>query len=139
MFRSLEENAAIVSSLNLEKIKEFAKVDFKRIIFAGGASKGELWPQILSDVTGCEVVVPKVKEATALGAAMAAGVGAGVYKDLKTAAKEIIVWEKTFKPNLENKKIYDDIKQNWQKIYKKELKLVDEGLTKSMWKAPGIK
>ncbi len=138
MFRSLEENAAIVSSLNLEKIKEFTGVDFKRIIFAGGAGKGELWSQILSDVTGCEVVVPKVKEATALGAAMAAGVGAGVYKDLKTAAKEIVVWEKTFKPNLENKKIYDDIKQNWQKIYKKELKLVDEGLTKSMWKAPGI-
>ncbi len=138
MFRSLEENAAIVSSINLERIKEFAEVDFKRIVFAAGASKGELWPQILADATGYDVVIPKVKEATALGAAIAAGVGAGIYKDLKSAAKKLVVWEKTYKPNFKNKKLYDDIKQKWQKVYKEQLKLVDEGLTTSMWKAPGV-
>ena len=138
MFRSLEENAAIVSSINLEKIKEFSGVEFDEIVFAGGASKGELWSQIVADVTGYRVKIPRVTEATALGAAMAAGVGCGIYKDLASAAKELVVWDKTYEPNLENKKIYDKLKIKWQKAYEVQLKLVDDTITTSMWKAPGI-
>ena len=138
MFRSLQENAAIVSSINLEKIKKFSGIEFEEIVFAGGASKGALWSQILADVTGYRVKIPKVTEATALGAAMAAGVGCGVYKNLVEAAKELVVWDKTYEPNVENKKIYDKITKNWQKAYETQLKLVDENITTSMWKAPGL-
>ena len=138
MFRSLEENAAIVSSINLEKIKEFSGVEFDEIVFAGGASKGELWAQILADVTGYRVKIPRVREATALGAAMAAGVGCGIYKDLATAARELVVWEKTYEPNFDNKKIYDRLKIKWQQAYEVQLKLVDDNITTSMWKAPGL-
>lgn len=138
MFRSLQENACIVSSINLEKIKEFTNLDFEEIVFAGGASKGTLWPQILSDVTGCKIKIPKVTEATALGAAMSAGVGAGIYESLEKAAKELVIWEKEYLPNKENTKKYKKIKEQWIKLYEEQLKLVDTGLTSSMWKAPGL-
>lgn len=138
MFRSLQENAAIVSGINLDKIMAFTGIKIDSIVFAGGASKGALWSQILSDVTGCKVKIPKVTEATALGAAMAAGVGAGIYKDIVDAAKELVVWDKTYEPNLENKKIYDEQKVKFEHAYKAQLKLVDEGVTTSMWKAPGL-
>lgn len=138
MFRSLEENAAIVSNINLEKIRQFTGMKIKTIVFAGGASKGALWSQILSDVTGCSVKIPKVTEATSLGAAMAAGVGAGIYKDLASAAKKLVVWDKVFEPNLENKKIYDALKVKFEYAYEAQLKLVDAGVTTSMWKAPGL-
>ena len=138
MFRSLEENAAIVSTVNLEKIKEFSGIKIEEIVFAGGASKGALWSQILSDVTGYRVKIPKVTEATALGAAMAAGVGCGVYKSLESAAEELVVWDKTYEPNMENKKVYDVLKVKWTKAYEVQLKLVDDNLTKSMWSAPGL-
>ncbi|MFK5882165.1 MAG: autoinducer-2 kinase [Sulfurospirillum sp.] len=138
MFRSLEENACIISAINLEKIKEFTNIKPKEIVFAGGASKGELWCQILSDVTGCHIKIPKVTEATSLGAAMSAGVGAGVYQDIKSAAKELVIWNKTYKPNLQNTKKYEQIKQKWKKAYKEQLKLVDKNITTSMWKAPGL-
>jgi len=138
MFRSLQENAAIVSSINLDKIKEFSGIEFEEIVFAGGASKGALWSQILADVTGYRVKIPKVTEATALGAAMAAGVGCGVYKSLVEAARELVVWDKTYEPNAVNKKIYDEIKIKFQKAYETQLKLVDDNITTSMWKAPGL-
>ena len=138
MFRSLQENAAIVSSINLEKIKQFSGIEIDTIVFAGGASKGALWSQILCDVTGCRVKIPKVTEATALGAAMAAGVGAGIYKDMICASNELVAWDKIYEPNEINKKIYDAQKQKFKEAYKAQLKLVDEGVTSAMWKAPGV-
>jgi len=138
MFKSLQENACIVSAINLKKIEEFTKMKFSEIVFAGGASRGALWSQTLADVTGCTIKIPKVTEATALGAAMAAGVGVGVYKDLKTAAKELVVWDKTYKPNMQNHELYNEIQLNWQKAYEIQLSLVDKNITTSMWKAPGL-
>jgi autoinducer 2 (AI-2) kinase len=138
MFRSLEENAAIVSSINLEKIEAFSGIKADTIVFAGGASKGSLWSQIVADVTGCVVKIPKVTEATALGGAMAAGVGAGLFESLEDAAEKVVVWSKSYTPNLENKKLYEDLKRRWQSAYEVQLKLVDANITTSMWKAPGL-
>ena len=137
MFRSLEENACIVSAINLEKVKAFTGMDFDEIVFAGGASRGELWCQILADVTGMTVKVPAVTEATALGAAMAAGVGAGIYKSIEAAAEKLVTWERSYLPDSENHKTYQSIAKRWEAVYTTQLELVDRGLTTSMWKAPG--
>ena len=138
MFKSIQENACIVSALNLQKIQEFTNVKFDTIVFASGASKGALWCQTLADVTGCIIKVPKVKEATALGTAIAAGVGAKIYDNIPSTAKELVVWEKEYLPNENNTKLYNDIKIKWQKAYDAQLKLVDDNITTSMWKAPGL-
>lgn len=138
MFRSLEENACIVSAINLEKIKKFTGINICELVFAGGASKGELWSQILADVTGCRVKIPKVTEATSLGACMSAGVGAGIYPSLIEASKELVVWDKIYEPDMKNHEIYSKMKIKWQKAYELQLQLVDENVTHSMWKAPGL-
>ena len=138
MFRSLEENACIVSAINLEKIKAFANLEIDEIVFAGGASKGPLWCQILADVTGCKIKVPKVREATALGAAMAAGIGAGMYESIVKAAEELVIWDKEYLPDIENYSKYAEIQEQWKEVYENQLSLVDRGLTQSMWKAPGV-
>ena len=138
MFRSLEENACIVSAINLEKIKAFTALEIDEIVFAGGASKGDLWCQILADVTGCKIKIPKVTEATALGAAMCAGVGAGVYESIVSTSEKLVSWDKVYVSNSENYQRYKDIQENWKKVYANQLSLVDSGLTESMWMAPGI-
>ncbi|QFR48864.1 autoinducer-2 kinase [Sulfurimonas lithotrophica] len=138
IFKSLQENACIVSAINLQNIQKFSNVEFDTVVFAGGASKGELWCQTLADVLGKKVKIPKVREATALGAAMSAGVGAGIYDSLVAAAQQLVVWEKEYEPNMDNNKIYNDIKEKWQIAYEAQLKLVDENITTSMWKAPGL-
>jgi len=138
MFRSLEENACIVSQINLEKIQAFTDFEIKEIVFAGGASRGALWCQILADVTGCKIKVPKVTEATALGASMSAGIGAGVYKDMQSAVDALVTWDKEYLPNQIHHDIYMKISKHWEALYNTQLALVDKGLTQSMWKAPGI-
>jgi autoinducer 2 (AI-2) kinase len=138
MFRALEENACIVSAINLENIKAFSGVRPKSLIFASGASQGPLWSQILADVTGLEVKVPVVKEATALGVAMAAGIGAGVYRSFEEAGKNIVQMERSYTPNPANFQAYQEIKEKWVKVYSKQMELVREGTLEAMWKAPGI-
>lgn len=138
MFRSLEENAAIVSMLNLEAIFRFTGVSTDTITFAGGASKGKLWSQILADVTGKNVKIPAVNEATALGGAFAAGTAVGTYGSIEEAATSLVSWDKTYEPNLQNHKRYLEISKQWQNAYAAQLALVDAGVTTSMWKAPGL-
>ncbi|MEH6811577.1 MAG: autoinducer-2 kinase [Motiliproteus sp.] len=138
MFRSLQENACIVSAINLEAISNFSSYDCDHIVFAGGASKGFLWPQILADVTGKPVRIPKVTEATALGGAMAAAVGIGLYDSIAEAAEHWVRWEQQFDPDPKLYNQYTEIKQRWQQIYQRQLQLVDDGLTTSMWTAPGL-
>ena len=138
MFRALEENAAIVSALNLEKIFDFAGVQSDHLVFAGGAAKGELWPQILADVTGREIRIPEVTEATALGGAFAAGVGAGIYGSLTEAADRLVRWARHCEPDPSLFGFYREQAERWREIYDTQLSLVDRGLTTSMWRAPGL-
>jgi len=138
MFRSLEENAAIVSMLNLEAIFEFTGVQTDTITFAGGASKGRLWSQILADVTGKAIKIPAVNEATALGGAFAAGVAIGEYRSMEEAADALVTWERSHEPDYANKARYEEIANRWQEAYQAQLALVDRGVTTSMWKAPGL-
>jgi autoinducer 2 (AI-2) kinase len=138
MFRSLEENAAIVSMLNLENIFKFTGVQTDTITFAGGASKGKLWSQILADVTGKKISIPNVNEATALGGAFACGVGVGEYSSIAEVSQELVGWNSHFEPNSKNKNLYADVAQKWQEAYQKQLDLVDDKITTSMWQAPGL-
>ncbi len=138
IFRSLQENAAIVSAINLQQVFDFSGANPDYIVFAAGGSNGQLWCQILSDVTGMEVRVPVVKEATALGCAIAAGVGAGIYADLASTSEKLVQWACIYQPDMNNHYLYQEVTHRWLEVYKEQLKLVDRGLTTSLWKAPGL-
>ena len=138
LFRALEENAAIVSACNLDLIAEFSGVRAAALVFAGGGAKGKLWSQILCDVTGVPVKVPEVKEATALGCAIAAGVAAGIYPSLAETGEALVRWEREYVPDAQRHQAYLQQKAAWQQVYADQLGLVDRKLTTSMWKAPGL-
>ena len=63
----------------------------ERLQVDGGASANSFLMQFQADISGIPVVRPRVLETTALGAALLAGLGAGVYGSLEETAK---VWEK---------------------------------------------
>jgi len=116
----------------------FTGVQMDKLVFAGGASKGSLWCQILADVTGKLVRVPVVKEATALGGAIAAGIGVGLYRDMTDASDSLVRWERDYEPDTRNYQIYQDVQDKWARAYAVQRSLVDEDVTQSLWKAPGL-
>lgn len=137
-YRALLENAALVTKGHLDLIKELTGTSPNEIIFANGASKSNLWCQIMADVLNVKIKVPKVKEATALGAAICAGVGANIYTDMKSAASSLVIWDKEYVPNPQNREVYDKLYETWRQMYAAQLKLSDMNVTQYMWKAPGI-
>jgi sugar (pentulose or hexulose) kinase len=51
------------------------------LLASGGGTRSRTWMQIKADVSGCRVESLKMQETTLLGAALLAGVGAGVFRD----------------------------------------------------------
>lgn len=137
-YRSILENAALVT-LGHKKIIESMMGTFpSSITFASGASKSPLWCQIVADVLGVTVKVPLVKEATALGAAFCAGVGAKILPNLVYAADNFVTIEHTYTPNKENHKLYQAIFETWKQLSEAQNRNSDLGFLNHMWKAPGI-
>jgi autoinducer 2 (AI-2) kinase len=137
-YRAIMENTALVTLGHLRLVGEATGNRPEKIVFAGGASQSALWPQILSDVLGIPVEVPVVKEATALGAALLAGKGIGLYPDIKKAARSLVKIEKRFAPDDANQEIYRKAYDAWQTVYASQLRLSDEKTTRHMWSAPGL-
>lgn len=89
----------------------------------GGITANELCMQIQSDVMQIDVVRPKVIETTALGAAYAAGLSVGYFKDkaqLRTNWQEARRWKPT-----QNTTIATDGFKNWQKAIERSLNWID--------------
>lgn len=57
---------------------------------SGGGARSELWRQILADVFDSEIVLLNVTEGAAYGAALLAGVGAGIYPNVEDAASRTL-------------------------------------------------
>lgn len=83
------------------------------------------------------VRVPRIKESTALGAAMFAGVGAGVFPDVATATRKVVSFDKTVDPDPETHSRYREPYEKWLRVYNAQLGLVEEGLLKPLWRAAG--
>jgi autoinducer 2 (AI-2) kinase len=136
--RAIEEAAAYVVRGHLGIIGELTSAPVTGLTFSGGAAKGALWPQIIADVTGLPVHVPAVTESSALGAALCAGKGAGLYSsltDLEGALRKRVA---TFEPQPAAVAAYDDSYARWLELYPRMLELSEDGLLDPLWRAAGV-
>jgi sugar (pentulose or hexulose) kinase len=110
----LESNAfAIRFYLTL---METMKVKCGEIRVDGGGSKSSLWNQIISDVNGKTVAVPKVTEGSALGAAMLAATGASVYGSMEEAIKNMVHFVDKKEPDKECLMAYNKMYTTFQNL-----------------------
>ena len=79
---------------------------FSTARLVGGGTRSELWQQIIADVTGLVIEIPREGDAS-FGAALIAGLGAGVFADTQAAAAVIEV-KATRRPNPEAARRYED-------------------------------
>lgn len=79
----------------------------RRIILTGGGSQSKVWPQIISDITKRQVLVPSTHELTSMGAMILGGIHSGIYGDIEDALAHTFNVDKIYSPNKKRSEIYD--------------------------------
>ncbi len=114
---------AVVEGLNfqfrdiLEALQAGLGVRFDRIAAGGGGAKNAFWVQNRADVTGLPVDVPETTDASLLGAAMLAGVGVGIYKDVDDAQRRVAGTVRTVAPRPERTAAYAEAFARYKRLY----------------------
>ncbi len=118
VIRSVLEGVAYNMKLIGEAFKEQG-VDSRTIRMIGGGAKSRLWRSIFADIMEKTIVkLNYIEEATSIGAAIAGGVGVGIFSSLNEAEK-LVKFEEELPPNKENFRIYRKYYQIFQESYEK--------------------
>lgn len=117
MLRAVMEGVAYSLSDCLEVVKEMG-IDASEVRASGGGGKSKLWRQMQADMFGCDINTINVSEGPALGVALLAAVGAGIYSSVPEACEATIKVKETMKPIAENVETYKKYFPIYQGVYK---------------------
>ena len=78
MTRAVLEGVAFGLRDSMELVKSAGLGNIRQVRLSGGGAKSPIWRQILADVLGQDLVTVNTTEGGAFGAALLAGVGAGI-------------------------------------------------------------
>jgi len=99
-------------------ILEEMNVPVTQVRASGGGARSALWRQIQADVTGYDHVTINIDEGPALGVALLAGVGTGVYPSVAEACRSVIKVASTTNADPKTKKVYDGFYSVYRSLYR---------------------
>ena len=102
----LRQLSEIAERVTGREIKEFTSI--------GGGAKSETWAQIKADITGKDIKILDMNDMAPIGAALLAGVGAGIFKDDYEAADKV---EKKVYKVIRSSRAHDDIYNKRYQVY----------------------
>ena len=116
LLRAVMEGVAFSQRDSLEVLREMG-VATSRMLACGGGGTSPFWRQMLSDVYNCPVQTVKSKEGPALGAAILAGVGAGLYPSVQEACDMLIDVNPPQEPIAGNVEKYEKLYRIYTGLY----------------------
>ena len=116
LIRAVMEGVAY-SLYDCSEILRETGVGITEMMACGGGGKSPVWRQILADLYGCPVNTVKQDEGPALGAAILAGVGCGIYESVEAACRRLLNVNSSTKPEEGNTKVYRRFHHLYQKLY----------------------
>ncbi|MDY6875580.1 MAG: FGGY family carbohydrate kinase [Chloroflexota bacterium] len=114
--RALQESHAFAVRGNCEQLQGISGQMIERLMVCGGCSVSDFWMQMVADVMGMAVSRPVISEASAVGAAICAGVGAGEYADLTQGMDALVTLRDHFEPNAESHAAYEGAYRRWLEL-----------------------
>ncbi len=117
MIRAVLEGVAYSLRDCLELFRDLA-IPIQQVRAVGGGARSLVWRQILADIFGSELVTLNVTDSTAYGAALLAGVGAGVYANVPEACAKTVRIVERVDPIPENQTIYNEYYPVYRSLYR---------------------
>jgi xylulokinase len=116
LVRSILEGAAFALRHNVETALG-AGAEVREMRSVGGCSRNDLWNQIKADVLGLPLLLPRASVGSPFGAAILAGMGAGVFPDVRKSLSEMVHLERRFEPDPANHERYTRVYRVFRDIY----------------------
>lgn len=116
LIRAVLEGVVFALRDSLEIIRGMG-TDVPEIRAIGGGAKSSLWRQIQADVLNVPIATLNIDEGPAFGAALLAGVAAGVYPSVTEAAESSISIVGVTEPNPAAAKVYEEYYQAYRALY----------------------
>lgn len=116
MLRAVMEGVSYSLRDCVEVMREM-NISIDDMMACGGGGTSPLWRQMLADLYACNVKTTANKEGPALGVALLAAVGAGIYSSVPEACKAVIKPEKIQEPIAENSAKYEKVYALYKKLY----------------------
>lgn len=114
--RAVMEGVAY-SLCDCNEILQEMGIKVSRMMACGGGGKSPVWRQMLSDLYWCEVKTVRQEEGPALGAAILAGVGCGIYPSVEEACDRLIGEKDSTSPIASETEIYGEYHKLYQRLY----------------------
>ncbi len=115
MLRAVYEGIVFSHLTHVKKLLRNREVP-ESIRLSGGAANSDVWVQIFADALQIPIDVIEDKELGAQGAAIAAGIAAGIYKDYNDGIEKTVTITKTVQPRPEYKEIYEKKYQTYRRV-----------------------
>jgi glycerol kinase len=122
--RAVLEATAFQTREVLEAMEKDSQIQLKALRTDGGMVENDLLMQFQADILNLPVVRPVIKETTALGAAYAAGLAVGFYKDIDDLRANWAV-DRTWNPNMDEEtraRLY----KSWKKAVTRSFDWTDQ-------------
>ena len=116
MARAVMEGVVFQNALILREFEK-AGQPLTDIRLTGGGAKSDLWSQIQADVYGRAVSKLAEDEAGLLGAAILAGVGAGIFETIDAGVESMVKTTNRFEPDERRHDVYLDILRRFEDLY----------------------
>ncbi|MEZ5836770.1 MAG: FGGY-family carbohydrate kinase [Geminicoccaceae bacterium] len=118
VYRALMEGIALDLAMGYAEIEKAIGQPIRELLTIGGGSRSRTWCQIVADATGKTVYRSDVVEASALGAAITAAVGAGWFTDAQQAATSMAArGDVEIRPQADNAQAYGRLLDVYRKVY----------------------
>ncbi len=114
LINAVIENIAYAVRGNVEQLEGYSEIQVVKTV--GGTTKSSVWGNILANVLGKPVEIPIQPEGSLLGAGICASVGAGWYKNLDEASREMVSWHPRVEPD-EKAEDYQSYYARWKEIW----------------------
>jgi len=114
--RAVMEGITFSLKDSIEILRELG-ITPQRVFASGGGAKSDFWLQMQADIYGTEIVRNNIDEGPACGAAIAAMVACGEFKDTGEACGKILRAEKIVQPIPEQVKRYEEYYEFYKQLY----------------------
>lgn len=124
--RAVMEGVTFALSQCIELMNEL-ELYTREMIASGGGARSKAWLQIQTDIYNIPLKVAKTEEQACLGAAIAAGVGSGIFSNVEEGCTQIVKYQdKIYEPIMENHEKYQEYYRLFKKTYQESKGVLEE-------------